>query len=352
MDAVSTSETVEFHYLPDDLPQDRRAIELSERNLVESCGVTVPADDLGSRISFDRAQSLVWAADGASLYYLPPADATDPTQSVGLRQVRLADSATSELAVIPSGQGLQIDVAGQLYVGSTDNLMRVVLAASGPASLVAVPVPANAVLSPDGRWLAYTHQELHVWDVQAAADRTTINGSFLAWSPDSALAYRSLATDAETFDVLSPAVLGEPKIYGSTYGEEVETVGWNTDGPLLARSPFDWSIENYVACQACFGLSLQDPSTGAQRQVLDASAGKIDIVSAPPVLGFMLVWARTCLGLYNTVCSYSLLRVDLTDGTARPVAVAAHEYPVAVSPDNQRIAIASPTGIYVKSLVQ
>jgi hypothetical protein len=32
--------------------------------------------------------------------------------------------------------------------------------------------------------------------------------------------------------------------------------------------------------------------------------------------------------------------------------VAGHEYPVAVSPDNQRIAIASPTGIYVKSLVQ
>jgi hypothetical protein len=248
---------------------------------------------------------------------------------------------------------LQIDVAGQLYVGSTDNLMRVVLAASGPASLVAVPVPANAVLSPDGRWLAYSpaDQVLHVWDVQAAADRTMVNGSFLSWSPDSALAYWSWATDAETFNVLSPAVLGEPKIYGSTSGVD-EKVGWNANGPLLALSPVDWSIEDFVACPACFGLSLQDPGTGTQRQVLDASAGKIDIVSTPPVLGFMLVWARTCLGLYNTVCSYSLLRVDLTDATARTVAVAAHEYPVAVSPDNQRIAIAGPAGIYVKSLAQ
>jgi len=82
----------------------------------------------------------------------------------------------------------------------------------------------------------------------------------------------------------------------------------------------------------------------------------IDIVPTPPVLGFMLVWARTCLGLYNTVCSYSLIRLDLADGTAREVAVSrnvtvsATEIPVAVSPDYQRVAIAQPGGIYVKSL--
>jgi hypothetical protein len=103
-------------------------------------------------------------------------------------------------------------------------------------------------------------------------------------------------------------------------------------------------------CSSCFGLSLQDPDTGAERPVLDASAGMIDIVSTPPVLGFMLVWARTCLGLYNTVCSYSLMRVDLTNGTARTVAVSASELPVAVSPDYQSVAIAATNGIYVKSL--
>ena len=78
----------------------------------------------------------------------------------------------------------------------------------------------------------------------------------------------------------------------------------------------------------------------------------IDIVPTPPVLGFMLVWARTCLGLYNTVCSYALMRVDLTSATARTVAVSASEVPVAVSPDYQRVAIAASGGIYVKSLTQ
>lgn len=362
MGVVSTSETVEFRLnrLPDYLPPGSLEIELSERHLVESCGATLPTEDLGSRISFDRAQSLVWSADGASLYYLPPADATDPTQSVGLRQVRLADSAASELTAIPLGRNLQIDVAGQLYVGGVDNLLRVVLAAGAPASLVAVPVPANAVLSPDGRWLAYYREpELHVWDIQSGADRTTVNGMFLAWSPDSGLAYWAWAAEPQTLNVLSPAALGEPKIHGPWDGSNRYVV-WNTNGPLLALSPFDWAVESYDASAdpASYvtvysaGLSLQDPGTGAQRQVLDASAGEIDMVSTPPVLGFMLVWARDCLGLYNTVCSYSLLRVDLTDGTARTVAVGAREYPVAVSPDNQSIAIATPSGIYIKSLVQ
>ncbi len=89
---------------------------------------------------------------------------------------------------------------------------------------------------------------------------------------------------------------------------------------------------------------------GTERPVLDASAGMLDIVPTRPLLGFMLVWARTCLGLYNTVCSYALIRVDLSDATARQVAVSPNEVPVAVSPDNQRIALATASGIYVKSL--
>jgi hypothetical protein len=214
--------------------------------------------------------------------------------------------------------------------------------------------PAIPVLSPDGGWFAYTGQDgmLHVWDIPSSSDQTVVDGEFIAWSPDSKLAY-SPSANPETLNVVSPAVPGEPVILDFQQNGSLRVV-WNTNGPLLAQPPLAWSIQNdgFSGCSFCFGLSLQDPSSGAQRQVLDASAGKIDIVSTPPVLGFMLVWARTCLGLYNTVCSYSLLRVDLADGTARTVAVAAREYPVAVAPDNQRIAIATPKGIYVKSLVQ
>jgi len=282
---------------------------------------------------------------------LAPADPQDPTQSVSLRRLRLTDATADEVVVIPFGQGLQGDSTGQLYVGNADNLMRVDLASGSPAALVAIPIPPYSVLSPNGRWLAY---DLHVWDLQSGADLTAVEGPFIGWSPDSSLVYCSTPGSNRSLAVLSLATPGQPQTYGPLpLNTPYASVVWDPNGPLLAQRPFDWSIQgNSLSCFACLGLSLQDPDTGTIRPVLDASAGLIDIVSTPPVFGFMLVWARTCLGLYNTVCSYSLMRVDLTDGTARTVAVSASELPVAVSPDYQHIALAASGGIYIKSLAQ
>ena len=356
MTVVSTDDVVDFYDLG---ISPNPSIELSEQALVEGCRATVPTVDIGARVSLDRAQSLVWSADGASIDYLAPADPTDPTQSLSLRQLQLADTATSEIVTIPAGHGLQIDSVGNLFVGGADTLLRIDTF-SAPAALVAIPVSSEAVVSPDGRWLAHypspstpSDNGLRVWDIQSGADLIDVNQTFLGWSPDSTLAYWSPLPAPSTFSILSPAALGQPTTYG-TLGTSTPILVWNTDGPLLVQRPFDWSIQSgaYPACSACFGLNLQNPVSGTTRPVLDASAGMIDIVPTPPVLGFMLVWARTCLGLYNTVCSYSLMRVDLTAGMARTVAVSANEVPVAVSPDNQSIAIAAPSGIYVKSLAQ
>ncbi len=82
MTVVSTDETVDFHSAGFTSPREMWTIELSEQTLVESCGAKVPPPDLGSHISFDRAQSLVWSADGASIDYLSPADPIGP-ESVG-----------------------------------------------------------------------------------------------------------------------------------------------------------------------------------------------------------------------------------------------------------------------------
>ena len=373
MTVAPPEETVDFHYegsLSDPMHDQDRSIEESEQALVEGCGVPVPAVDLGTRVSFDHAQEMVWSADGNSIFYLAPADPQDRTQSVSLRQVRLTDAATDEVVVIPFGRGLQDDRTGQLYVGNANNLLRVDLSSGASAALMTIPIPPNSVLSPNGRWLAYDFKQAldpqsgangytigkHVWDIQSGADLTAVEGSFIGWSPDSSLVYWS----GPNFSVLSLAVLSlatpaQPQTYGPlpVNTPYPASVVWNPNGPLLAQRPFDWSIQGeYPTCVRCFGLSLQDPVTGAVRTVLDASAGMIDIVSMRPVLGFMLVWARTCLGLYNTVCSYSLMRVDLTEGTARTVAVSASELPIAVSPDYQSVAIAASGsgGIYVKSL--
>jgi len=359
MAVASPEGTVDFHYAGpwSNWPQENWSIDEEEQALVESCGAAVPAVDLGSRVTFDRAQELVWSADGASIFYLAPADPQDRTQSVSLRHLRLTDAATDEVVVIPFGQGLQGDSTGQLYVGNASNLLRVDLASGSPAALVVIPAPAYmpsphyALLSPNGHWLEYqlAGGDQRVWDLQSGTDAFAVDGWFAGWSPDSSLGYWS----ATGFNLLSLATPSEAKTYAVP--TDAHPISWNTDGPAFPHVPFDWSMQKdpsglIEGCSSCFGLSLQDPDTGAERPVLDASAGMIDIVSTPPVLGFMLVWARTCLGLYNTVCSYSLMRVDLTNGTARTVAVSASELPVAVSPDYQSVAIAATNGIYVKSL--
>jgi hypothetical protein len=289
---------------------------------------------------------------------LATVDSQDPSHSVGLRRLRLADLAASELATVPFANNLQIDGTGQLYVGNKNNLLQVSAATDGKATLVTLPFPADAVPSPDGHWLAYADQrvQVHGWDLQSGSDRITVTGMFLSWSPDSNLAYSDWSTGAFTIDVLSPATLAAPIIYDFGDYSLNSSVIWDVDGPLQVQVPLDWSDigrPGYgTSCQACFGLSVVNLADGTRRQILDASAGRITIVPAPSRGGLTLVWARTCLGLYDTVCTESLLRIGLAEGTAQTVAVAPQIYPLAVSPDNQRVAIAAPSGIYVKSLAQ
>jgi len=174
------------------------------------------------------------------------------------------------------------------------------------------------------------------------------------------LAYWSRASGQTTVTlrVLSPAGSGEARRYELSETSPNSGLAWTTHGPLLARGLLDWSMASNNAkvlpadCRACFGLELLNLEEGSGRRVLDAAAGKISIVPTPPILDTLFVWARDCLGLYNSVCTYALTRVDSTDGATQIVALASAKYPVAVSPDRLHVAIAAANGIYVKDLPQ
>ena len=359
MDVRPIDETVVFQHVDPFLLWDTSYLETSERSFVASCGVVIPAQDLGTRISFDltSTQPLVWSADGTRLYYLSQADPKDPARTVGLRQIKLADGVSSELVAGPLGERLQQDSAGQLYVGVGSQLFRVTPAATGPATLVALPFSGYAALSPDGQWFArysVVGQSVRLWSVAAQADVATPDGSFVGWSPDSQAAFVA----GTTLDVFSPANPTQQTVYetpstNTTTSHEGLTA-WSSQGPVLVQTPGNWMVDiagySNSVCFSCLGLSLQNLADGTVRQVLDASAGRIDLVSTLPVLDTVLVWAQQCLGLHDTLCTYSLIRVGLTTGTAQTVAVAADRYPVGLSPDGKRVAIAAPSGIYVKTL--
>jgi len=326
--------------------------QASEESFVASCGVAPPAADFGTRVSFDRAQALVWSPDNATIYYLSVADPQDSTATVGLRQIRLAESLTSELATVPHGSGLQIDGTGTVFVSNQDFLARV--APITPTTLEVLPLPPSSSVSPDGLWMTYAapppDARLHIWNLAAGVDLAAVDGSFAGWSPGSQLAYWPYSSSQSGLTIFSPTEPGgNPRTYPHPYAYP-ESVVWTSSGPLIAKMPFDWPADKNMSCGGCFGLSLIDPLTGSEQPVLNASSGLGFLASPRATLDFVFVWTKSCLGLLDTVCSYTLSRVNLTDASVSTITTSPGWVPMAVSSDGRHLAFSTPNGIYEKDL--
>ena len=333
----------------------------SEQAFVESCGSPATAADLGTRIAYERTQSLVWAPDNASLYYLSLANENDPTGTVSLRQLRIAERLATELAMVPHATGLHIDSAGTLYLSNGEHLVRVSQAPGAPATLEPLPIPASASVSPDGHWASLRDSKTnatHIWDVLSLAEAGTVAGTVLGWSPDSQLVFWSSADPATAaLNVQSPAALAAaPTSYAYSFSYPAMpnnvSVAWDS-GPYVVSQSADWPEDVSMSCGGCFGrfgLSILNLTTGTSRTAIDPSVGLIAFVSTVPVRGFVFVTATNCLGLLRTSCSTSLLRVSLTDATAQTLVSPFANLSLGVSSDGRHVALAAEDGIYVKDL--
>lgn len=368
MEVLSIDEVVEFRHFelpPEDgrsiyiLPDGRSVlgpINTLEQTFAASCGAALPAADLGTRVSFDRAASLVWSADSATIYYLSTPDDSDPNGSVGgsvgLRQIRVADLVNTELATFPASRSLQVDNSGNLYVSIQEDLYRVVLADAQQATFV--PVMPAGLLSPDARQVAYQASSgLRIRDLQTGAE-VSVNGTHPTWSPWGELAYWSSSdTTASSLAAMTLHTLrpdGAIQTYPFTYPYSSNTVVWKSAGPLVSSAYVGLPpLDSVRHCSSCFGLSLSDPVTGIERLILDGSAGITSVVKAS-VVDLMFAWATNCVGLHDTLCSSTLFRVNLADASAVKVASYSIPLPTAVSFDGHHIALAAPNGVYVKEL--
>jgi hypothetical protein len=358
MEVRPIDEVVELrHQDTTDPEQEDSDLEMSERALVEGCGATIPAADLGVRASFDVASSLAWSPDGTTIYYLSRPDEQDKTQTAGLRQVRLLDSSTSELTTIAKATGVQVGKPGHLFVSTSDSLLHVTLA----PTVTAVPVlnveGSTGVVSPDGQWLAYGDGRTHIIDLDTGTPLAGFEGPRGApdrWSSDGRLAYWVFDEGQTSLNTLSLAAPSDvPSTYPAEQGIRTNVV-WTRGGVMLTKTlgaPL-WVEGASTVYVGDFGLTLADPATGITTPLLDATAGTVSSVPRTPFLDKAFAWTRKCLGPWTTVCSDALVRIDAVQATGETIATWSISVPVAISSDGRRLALGTSKGIYVKELPQ
>jgi hypothetical protein len=401
---VPTSEVVEFQRLPasgptSDIPRLR--LEQRERRFLESCGVKPPVEDLGMRVGLDPAAAIVWSPDGENLRYLMrTGDSQQFNAPHSLRSMVAGGGAPTELARDLAASPLLAPGSGDLFVADLATVpQRGHLQSDGSWQFDRAP---GTDVSPDGRWLALrddnnglsvleiatgvihligrgglpvwspdSHQlvfgslsregGVEVWSLDTGDVTARLPGTSPTWLPDGRLVVRNgIEASVISADFGSLAMFAFPAVGGGDKGRAFfpswSELLWGRDRLVLVEPAQGWNVGTVQLKfgigslgDAQVGLALQEPN-GSRRNLVPPDSLPVDRPYSLGASASFLQWTRTCLGLFETVCSYSLHRFTLPDGADQVVAVSS-EYPVmAVSPDQKRIAVSTRRGIFVKNL--
>ena len=350
-------------YFPQPPPLPSALLERREQDLLAGCGITTRPVDLGPQLSLDWASDLAFSANDDELLFLRPIDSSDPAQGATLGSINLTDKSVHKVAVVTGGTAIQTNEAGDIYVATPTSLVKVERQPDGTARSTSLPQFGGGLVSPDGQWVVTSGvQSVTLWNVATGAGAPVLDAGLpVGWSPESLLLEQELGAQGQGiagYTARDPASGSILERFPSSWAAYSPYLGWGIDGPVLLGSPTLWTPQqpasrvNQVSFQGYgerdFGLSFEDLRTGGVSAILDSSAGQV--FPAARAAGQAFVWARTCQGLFETVCSYELHRITLPNGDDQVVAIADSAAPVAVSFSGSRIAIAARDGIHVRDL--
>jgi hypothetical protein len=353
-----------FH--PQPRPPERTLREQSERLLLKECGIEPPVANLGARLTFDRATSIQFSADGSELLYMVGIDPGDADRLASLRTVDLSTGSVRQVAAVRDAYKFQItERPAEIYVWTQTDFQRLRVDRETWETIGKVTVSPDRfdhAVSPDGRWITFleytpesgggdTRPALWIEDTDTGAARLWDKG-FSSWTPASQLMMIENPTETGAYSyvvIISPAD-GQEVARFPFVG--VHRVFWSDGIPYSIASPIVWgpvaSESKFIGNGREFGVSGKGPGAGDAIEVLDQSAGSVEVAARSEGAAFL--WTRRCLGLFETVCTYELHRVAIPTLEDRIVAVSASAAPVAVSPRGDRIAIAAQDGVFIRSL--
>jgi hypothetical protein len=344
----------------------RAVLEQWETSLLGDCAIPPPSPSFGTRVSFDRATSVALSEDGNELVYLAGIDASDPASLAPLRSLRLDNLAQTQLGAVAGGSRVQMTRGSDLVVSARADAIYIDRPSGneGPADgLVTQRTIAGArqgILSPDGRWLAAYAQVndafgVRIWNLASGTMVDCGDSTIAGWSASSRLLVGSPSASATPDALLDPSSCAVEEQFDGGHN------AWGETGPVWASSFELWQPELSLlhpqqfatnrwrgfAVSPTFATSPAESGVAAP-PILTAADGVV--IPALTVPGAAFVWSQKCLGLFETVCTYTLHRIGLPGADDLVLGTADAPAPIAVSLSGHRVAIATRDGLFVKDI--
>jgi hypothetical protein len=369
--AIDTTQTVDEDYLL----SDGRFVEAVS---MKRCALAIPDDQLGAKIADQGTPALAWQPDGSGLLLLsPPVGGNNPTGS-GInpapnhseRLLRF-DLATRTMAEVSTGNfvgHIQMAPSGLAYVGfqtaptSTElvpsQMFEVQINKGTAGALRGLPVPGNALLSPNGMlFAADTTKPFGLPQPQKEISLFSVSGTKLATTEARPVAWLA---DSKEFMIAADAPNGEAaalsaldtagnirplgiSLARATGLNQVAVFTGNAAGPLLLTTNIDvglWSTP----------LAGAQPATPILTRMQGRLLPKLASIAPGSTAEKLLIWGRKCLGLRETHCFSELHLINGATMNDSIVARAKKPGPVALSPKGDQVAVSTRDGLFLVPL--
>lgn len=189
----------------------------------------------------------------------------------------------NDLAISPDGQRVALATVEGAYVYDTETFEEVKFLPGMAFQML------NVGWSSDGRYLAYTGQTVHIWDVEADEIWTVPNPEQvfmpdMVWSPDrNVLAIATNRENVQIFDIETREIITE---LGGAHGDLV-TIAWSPNGDAVAAAGdegiiYVWELDEAMSAQP--PLQLESGFQGIIRTIAWSPDGRNMIAAGDEIV--------------------------------------------------------------------
>jgi WD40-like Beta Propeller Repeat len=354
-----------------------------EERILTPCGILPTPASQGTLVSDLAANSLALGPAGDAVYLLRLPTMLPTPSAPRLDFWSPASGGGTTVAFGGFTGGLQVARDGRVFVDVLEDASPKTAEITPPAMGQSwrkrtLPVAAGALLSPDGRRLAFASgapnmEEVAIYDVDTGAQMRLGRGTPRAWSPSGEHLLVGSPGDGDQHSIvdMQGAVRELPRLVSGFAARERfdRKYAWSpSEGPLLVERrgnvPLDQldsfphtplpagvpapAYDQAVRLNLAGQLGVTALETGADRPLLTSEDGPISeswVLS--PDGSRLFAFNLNCAGFAVEYCGADLHRVNISDGARAHVARLPQAGTLAPSHDGRRVAVAGSKEVFL-----